>query len=373
MTNHHCRIEQIELYQSRIKLKEPFKISLGVHEYAENIYLIIRTNDGITGYGECSPSKAIHGESMETCFIIGQNIADILLNRDPLNIGECVSAMDTLIYGNTSIKSAFDIALHDIASRHAVLPLYAYLGGKNDKTLITDYTVSIDIPEKMANDAVRIKDEGFQVIKVKLGESEEKDIERMIAIRQAVGSDIPLRIDANQGWDTQSAISILSSLEEWNIQFCEEPIPRWNCTELPFVKQHSPIPIMADESCFDHNDAKRLIKLNACDFFNVKLGKSSGIFKARKIINLAVQSGINMQIGGFLESRLGFTASAHLALTNEQIIFYDFDTPLMFQKDPVIGGVTYAENGIIKVSDVPGLGATLDEKYLKTLDKVVVG
>jgi len=372
MTNHHCRIQQIELYRSKIKLKEPFKISLATHEYAENIYVIIRTFNGITGYGECSPSKVIQGETLDTCFIVGQDIGNLLIGKDPLNIGECISAMDTLIYANTSIKSAFDIALHDIASRHAGLPLYAYLGGRNDKNLITDYTVSIDTPEKMANDAVRIKDEGFPVIKIKLGETEEKDIERIIAIRQAVGSETPLRIDANQGWDIQSAISILSSLTDWNIQFCEEPIPRWNFTELPAIKQHSPIPVMADESCFDHNDAKRLINLNACDYFNIKLGKSSGIFKARKIINLAVQAGIKMQVGGFLESRLGFTASAHFALTSDQIVFYDFDTPLMFVEDPVIGGITYLKNGVIKVPDEPGLGAVVDEKYLETLDRVVV-
>lgn len=373
MTENHCRIQKIEICQSRIKLKEPFKISLETNEYAENIFTVIKTNDGITGYGECSPSKTIQGESMETCLIVGKNIAENLLGKDPLNIGECISAMDNFIYGNTSIKSAFDIALHDIASQSVGLPLYAYLGGRNDKTLITDYTVSIDSPEKMANDAIRIKKSGFPVIKIKLGDEEEKDIERMIAIRRAVGSEIPLRIDANQGWDTQTAISILASLSDWNIQFCEEPIPRWNFTELPSVKQHSPIPIMADESCFDHNDAKRLISLNACDYFNIKLGKSSGIFKARKIINLAAQSGIKMQVGGFLESRLGFTASAHLALTNDQIIFYDFDTPLMFVEDPVSGGIIYLENGVIKVPDEPGLGASVDEKYLETLDRVVVG
>lgn len=373
MTEQHCRIQKIEIYQSKIKLKEPFKISLETNEYAENIFIVIKTNDGFTGYGECSPSKAIQGENVETCIIIGKNIAENLLGRDPLNIGDCISVMDEIIYGNTSIKSAFDIALHDIASNHAGLPLYAYLAGRNDKMLVTDYTVSIDEPEKMANDAFRIKKSGFPIIKIKLGESEDKDIERMIAIRGAVGPDIPLRIDANQGWDTQTAISILSSLSDWNIQFCEEPIPRWNFTELPSVKQHSPIPIMADESCFDHNDAKRLISLNACDFFNIKLGKSSGIFKARKIISLAVQSGIDMQVGGFLESRLAFTASAHLALTNDHIIFYDFDTPLMFVEDPVSGGITYLTNGVIKVPDDPGLGASVKEEYLETLDRIVVG
>ncbi|MFI5220184.1 MAG: mandelate racemase/muconate lactonizing enzyme family protein, partial [Bacteroidia bacterium] len=156
------------------------------------------------------------------------------------------------------------------------------------------------------------------------------------------------------------------------IQFCEEPIPRWNFMELSEVRKRSLIPIMADESCCDHHDAKRLIDIAACDYFNVKLGKSSGIFKAQKIIHLAGQAGIKMQVGGFLESRLGFTASAHLALTSDSIIHYDFDTPLMFTEDPVSGGITYSNKGVVTVPDKPGLGAAIDEKYLQRLPKEII-
>jgi L-alanine-DL-glutamate epimerase-like enolase superfamily enzyme len=365
-------IRQIEIYKSPIKLKEPFVISLGKVEFAENIIVAIRTRNGITGFGECSPFKTINGESIETCFIVGQYLANALLGKNPLNIGECSLLMNKSIYANTSIKSAFDIALYDIASQNAALPLYLFLGGGKKKKLITDYTVSIGEPQKMADDAIKIKENGFQIIKVKLGSSVIKDIERIRLIREAIGFELPVRIDANQGWNTREAIEILTALSSFNIQFCEEPIPRWNFMELPLIKNTSPIPIMADESCCDHHDAKRLIDIGACDHFNVKLGKSSGFFSALKILRLAEQAGITLQVGGFLESRLGFTASAHLALCSDNIIFCDFDTPLMFMEDPVSGGITYDTKGEVTLPEKNGLGAFVEDSYLNRLTRIVI-
>jgi L-alanine-DL-glutamate epimerase-like enolase superfamily enzyme len=224
----------------------------------------------------------------------------------------------------------------------------------------------------MANDAQKIIDNGFQFIKVKLGESKEKDIERIQLIRAKIGMDTPIRIDANQGWNVDDAKEILNELGQYNIQHCEEPIARWNFMEAHKVRKQSPIPIMADESCLDHHDAKRLIDLGACDMFNLKLGKSSGIFKAEKIIALAQQANMTLQFGGFLESRLAFTAAAHLALTSDNIIHFDFDTPLMFIEDPVIGGIKFDNKGVISVPETIGLGATVDESYLKKQTSIVV-
>lgn len=369
------KIEAIEIYQSKIKLKEPFVISLGLLDHAENIIVVIRTDKGITGFGECSPFKTINGESMETGFIVGQYLAKALIGKDPLNTEACALLMDTVIYANSSIKSAFDIALHDIAAQHAELPLHAFLSGNNNgsnKQLITDYTISFGEPHKMASDALKIKQNGFQIIKVKLGGRKDADLERIRLIREAIGNDIPLRIDANQGWSTEEAIETLNALAPYNIQHCEEPIPRWNFMELRTVKKRSLIPIMADESCCDHHDAKRLIDLGSCHYLNVKLGKSSGFTKAMKIVHLAEHSALKMQVGGFLESRLGFTASAHLALTSDSIIHFDFDTPLMFEEDPVTGGITYGTGGLVTVPTAIGLGASIDESYLKKLKKVVI-
>ena len=347
-------------------------ISLGPIHHAENVVVVIRTSAGITGYGECSPFMSINGESMDTCFIVGQYFARLFKGKDPLAISQRIADMDQLIYGNSSIKSAFDMALYDIASQHKGMPLYQFLGGRNDKVITTDYTVSIGEPSKMAADAVKIKEEGYPAIKVKLGRNGKKDVERMQAIRSAVGNEIPLRIDANQGWGVEEAIETLNALKPLDIQHCEEPIARWDFMNLPKVKKASPIPIMADESCGDDHDALRLLQLDACDYFNIKLGKAGGIFKALKIVELAKQYSMHLQVGAFMESRLAMTAFAHFSLCDPLIEHFDFDTALMFNEDPVSGGIRYERNGVIEVPNSPGLGATLSDTWMQKLDKIII-
>jgi L-Ala-D/L-Glu epimerase len=366
-------ITSIEIYKLMVPLKEPFVISLGTIHDVQNVIVIIRTADGSTGVGECSPYMTINGESIDTCFIVGQYFAKILKGRSAFDIEGAIAAMDKTIYGNSSIKSAFDIALYDIAAQHAGQPLYAFLGGAKNKKLETDMTVSIGEPSKMKEDAMRFQKEGFPAIKVKLGEAKHKDIERIRSIREGIGKDHPLRIDANQGWRTaQEAIEVLVALHEFGIEHCEEPIPRWRFMELAHVSKNSPIPIMADESCGDDHDAERLIALKACQMINIKLGKSGGFYKGLKIAQLGQAAGMHMQVGGFMESRLGMTAAAHLALANDAIYHCDFDTPLMFTEDPVIGGISYLPNGVIDVPEVPGLGAVIDEAYLSKSEKVII-
>jgi L-Ala-D/L-Glu epimerase len=194
----------------------------------------------------------------------------------------------------------------------------------------------------------------------------------MKAIRKAVGNEIPLRIDANQGWSVAEAIETLQALGPLNIQHCEEPIPRWAFMHLPEVKKASPIPIMADECCGDEHDAERLIHIGACDSMNIKLGKSGGIFKALKMVRMAEAANIHLQIGAFMESRLAMTAFAHFSLCSPIIEHYDFDTALMFTEDPVTGGISYEKNGVIKVPESIGLGATIDENRLNKMPSVTI-
>lgn len=365
-------IKHIELFKLSIPLIAPFVTSLGADENAENVIVKITTKEGIVGFGECSPYMPINGESQDTCFIVGQYFAKALKGKDALDIGACIALMDKIIYANNSIKSALDIALYDIASQHARLPLYKFIGGENNKTIITDYTVSVGNPEKMAADAVKIKEQGYPAIKVKLGLNGKTDVIRMKSIREAVGNDIPLRIDANQGWEVEEAIETLKALAPFNIQHCEEPIARWNYLQLPRVNKESPIPIMADESCGDEHDAERLIQLKACQYMNIKLGKSGGIFKALKMARMAEAANIHLQVGAMLESRLAMTAFAHYALCSSAIVHFDFDTALMFREDPVTGGIVYKQHGVVKVPETIGLGATIDAARLAAMEQVMI-
>src|SRR6476620_441532 len=176
---HGTTIESIEIYTLFLPLTEPFVISLGLIHDVQNVVVIIRTHDGCAGYGECSPYMTINGESIDTCFIVGQYFAKLLKGKNALDIAGSMEVMDRTIYGNTSIKSAFDIALHDIAAQHSGVPLYQFLGGTKDRILETDMTVSIAGPQKMKEDAIRCQSAGFPAIKVKWGEAKDIDVARI--------------------------------------------------------------------------------------------------------------------------------------------------------------------------------------------------
>ncbi|HVZ56977.1 MAG TPA: dipeptide epimerase [Chitinophagaceae bacterium] len=366
-------ISQIALFRIRIPLTEPFVTSLGRDEFADNIVVRLQTGQGLTGFGECNPYMPINGESAETCWVVGQYLARALAGRDALDLAGCLHQMDRVIYANYSIKSAFDMALHDLASQHAGLPLYRFLGGRKNKPLCTDYTVSLGDPDRMAAEAKKIQDQGYPAIKVKLGESHRGDVERIRAIRRAVGRKIPVRIDANQGWDYATARRTLRDLGEYRIQFCEQPIPRWDVEGLRRLRRRSPIPVMADESCGTAPEAARLIREKACDLINVKLGKSGGLAEAGRIIRLAEKAELPLQIGAFMESRLGMTAFAHLALSSRIIKFCDFDTALMYTEDPVEGGLIYQPGGQLRLPEAPGLGARIRQDWLDRSEKWVSG
>lgn len=365
-------ISSIEIYKLSIPLKQPFVISLGPQYDADNIIVVIHTKEGITGWGECSPYMSINGESMDTCFIVGQYLAKALKGKDATDIEACTKVMDGIITRNENIKSAFDMALYDIAAQQANKPLYRFLGGIKNKVISTDMTVGLGSPEKMAKEALEYQQAGFPSIKVKLGTSTEADVERIKAIRAAIGHEHPLRIDANQGWTVETAIATLQALGAYKIEHCEEPIARWNFMELPQVRTNSPIKIMADESCFDHHDAANLARINAVDYFNIKLGKSGGIFNALKIIETAKANHIKLQVGCFMESRLAITALVHFAYSSDLIVHYDLDTPLLLKEDPVIGGMVFKENGVVEIDESFGIGARIDESYLRKCEKVEI-
>lgn len=361
------KIIKITCYQSPISLKEPFVISLGPLTHANNLFLRVETDTGLVGWGEASPFPTIHGETMGSAYLVAEFLAKQLIGQDPRDPASLTEKMDRAIAANACCKSAFDIACYDLAAQAAGQPLYAYLGGQYHRELYTDYTVSLGPVAAMVKKALWIKDQGFPAVKLKLGAGME-DADRVREISAAIGPEIPLRLDANQGWDTELAIQLLQGMAAYNIQHCEAPIPRRDFLDLPKIRAASPIPIMADEACWDHHDAQRLLDLGAIDRINIKISKSGGLYKALKILRIAERHITPVQIGGFLESRLGFTAAAHLACCSPQVQFYDFDTPLMQSQDPIVGGIQYGDNGKVDLPEgTVGLGAQVDESYLRQL------
>ncbi|MGL6196063.1 MAG: mandelate racemase/muconate lactonizing enzyme family protein [Thermoguttaceae bacterium] len=366
-------IDRIEIYKLDVPFYEPFVISLGTITAANNIAIRIHTKCGLVGTGEASPFVYIVGETQATDFELAKDFAKLLIGRDPLEIENRIKELDSAISANYTIKSAFDMAIYDVASQKAGMPLYKFLGGANNRRIFTDMTVSINTPEYMAKKALQYKNDGFPALKVKLGTTTELDVARIKAIREAVGYDIPLRIDANQGWNAVTAIRTLKALEPYNVEHCEEPVPHWNNADLVRVREQSPISIMADESVFDHHDAFRLASLGACDYFNVKLSKCGGIFNSLKIIAIAESAGIKTQVGCMNETRLALTALTHLVAARNNIVHFDIDSCYQQTLDPVVGGIENVGGGEWRLPETPGLGAKFDPEYLAKMENVVIG
>ena len=364
------KITQTEIFKLTIPM-EPFVIATETSYYTQNVFIRIHTDTGLTGMGECSAFPMLVGETQTTCFEIAKEFARILKGKDPLAIGDCLQSLHDFIAFNSTIKSAFDIALHDIAAKSAGVPLYKFLGGKL-KSIQTDLTIGIGKPEKMAATAVEFVKNGVKTIKIKLGKNHKEDVERVRLIRQAVSPEIKLRVDANQGWNYEEALYALTHIAPFDIQFCEQPMRQWNDPLLPALRKKSPVKIMADESVFNHYDAIRLIEADACDYINIKLAKSGGILEAIKIANEAQKRNIPCMLGGMVESRLALTAKVHLAMSHENIVFYDLDTCLLGHKqDPVVGGARY-NNYFLELPYGPGIDADIDEAFLREMEKITI-
>ncbi len=371
MKNHLIR--KIEIIPTRLLLNEPFVISKGAISHARNTVVKIYIEDGRYGIGECCPYRSIHGETMVGQVAIGKDIAKILIGKNPLETKKHITMMDKLITGNASIKCAFDMALYDLNAKIAELPLYAFLGGTNDKEIYTDNTVSLLEKDKMVEKARKFVDMGFPILKVKLGDRPSKnDVSRIQAIRKEIGMNIPIRIDANQGWNYFEASYALDALQDLNIEHCEEPVPAPNIRDQKRLTKESPIPIMADEAVFDHRDAYRILAENAADLINIKLGKAGGIENAMKIASICEAAGVYCQVGSFSESRLGISALVHFDMVWDHIIYHDLDSPLMMSEDPIIGGLQYSDSWQVTVDDTPGHGADYDPDFLNMFESVQI-
>ncbi len=350
---------------------EPFAIATGTMHYAQNVFIRIHTDSGLTGVGECSAFPYIVGETQESCLLLAVDFAKIIKGKDALKIQERLGEINAAIAGNTTIKSAFDMALYDLSAKYSGLPLYRFLGGEK-RVIETDITIGINTVEHMTASALKYKSNGARMLKVKLGKNAVEDVQRIEKIRQAVGDDIIIRIDANQGWNFEDALYALKAMSDLRIQFCEQPMRTWYDDYLPSLLQQSPVKIMADESCYNHHDARKQIKSGSCDYINIKLVKSGGIAEAIKIHDLAQEEDVPCMIGGMLESRLALSANLHFAYASPNVKFYDLDTCLLGHlEDPVIGGARY-KGYFLDIEDLPGIGADIDEHFLKNCEKWTV-
>ncbi len=188
----------------------------------------------------------------------------------------------------------------------------------------------------------------------------------MRAVREKVGNDVKLRIDANQGWSPNEAVRALKGIDRYNVQFCEQPVPYWDWEGLKTVRNNSPIAIMADESVHTPHDAIEAVRRDAVDMINIKLMKTGGILQAAWVAQIADAADMKCMLGCMSETRIALTAAAHVVCSHRNVQFADLDAFTEHKVDPVIGGMQ-VKDGIIRLPATPGLGLDVDPDWLKTL------
>jgi L-alanine-DL-glutamate epimerase-like enolase superfamily enzyme len=350
------KITDIRIETVKIPLIAPFKTALRTVSQIENIMVTVMTDSALLGYGGAAPTAVITGDTLASITGGIEHIRDNIVGMRLEDAEQVFQRLNSCLIGNSSAKAAVDMAIYDLIAKSLDVPLYHLLGGMAH-TIETDKTVSLDTPERMIAESLDILQKGFRILKIKVGDDPGLDIQRLQSIQDAVGPDVMIRIDANQGWTAKEAVRVGRELEarKLNIELMEQPVPARDFTGMRYVRDNLSMPVIADESVFSPRDALELVTMKAVDGLNIKLMKCGGIYNALKIAVIAEAAEIPCMVGSMMESHVSVGAAAHFAASRSIIKRFDLDAPLFCSSNPAIGGISYQGAGV-QFSDAPGLG-----------------
>jgi len=350
------KITDIQIETVNIPLVTPFKTALRTVTQIENVMVRVKTDSSLIGYGGAAPTAAITGETLASIVGAIEHIRDHLVGMVVEDTELIFQRLNSCLVGNSSAKAAIDMAIYDLLAKAMDVPLYRLFGGKAH-VIETDKTVSIDTPEKMMAESQENIKKGFRILKIKVGGDPELDILRLQAVQDAIGTDVKIRIDANQGWCAKDAVLVGKELEarKLNIEMMEQPVAARDFEGLRYVRDHLSIPVFADESVFSPQDALKLVSMKAVDGINIKLMKCGGIYNALKIAAIAESAGVPCMVGSMMESHLSVSAAAHFAVSHTIVRHFDLDAPLFCSLNPISGGIVY-QGANVHLPETSGLG-----------------
>jgi len=363
------KITAIRFAKLEVPLITPFKTAMRTVQNITDLVVIVETDSGILGYGAAPATPVITGDTHgSVCYAITNVIAPHIIGMDIEDLNGICHKIQGAIVANNSAKAALEIAIYDLWAKRFDAPLYKMLGGGNS-TLSTDVTISVDHIDKMLADANLAIEQGFDILKVKIGTDIENDIARVQSIYQDIAKRATLRLDVNQGWSAKQTVYAMHKLENMGVELelIEQPVKSNDIQGLRYISERITTPIMADESAFSPLQVIELIRTGAADIINIKLMKCAGISQGIKIADLAQLHDIPCMIGCMLEGSISVAAAAHLAAAKaSSISLIDLDGPALGQYDPVVGGVDFNLSNIQL-----GQGAGLGIEKINNLQELV--
>lgn len=352
------KVEGYKVKRLRVPLVTPFKTALRQVDHIDTIALMITTDSGHVGFGEAPATEKITGDTLKSITAaLHHQIMPAIMGMSINDIEDICAAIKSVAGDCGSARAAAEMAVFDLLGQGSSEPLYKLLGGDR-AMLTTDVTISVDTPDKMIKDCMLAISQGYQTLKVKIGNDLTLDMKRVQEIAKAVPADIAIRLDVNQGWTHIETLTAIEALDAAGIslELIEQPVAADDYEGMRAICQQSHIPIMADESAFSPDDVRRLLDMRAADIINIKLMKSGGITGALQIADIAEDYGIPCMMGCMLESSISVIAAAHVAVARRAAIpFIDLDGPSLCSAMAVDASALFA-GPEIDLGDRSGLG-----------------
>jgi len=349
------KIVGVETWPVQMPLSEPYAVAYETVSGTTNVFLRLLTDGGLTGVGCAAPDLPVTGEDAPGVTVaIRDIVAPALRGQDPFRWLHLLERLREPLLAHPSAKAAVDMALFDLLGKRANLPVCTLLGGYREG-IATSVTVGI-LPE--AETVALARDyaaRGFRAVKLKGGTDVASDIARVLRVREALGPEIELRFDANQGYTVDDALRFVRGTETAGIEILEQPTPRREPDLLGRVTRQTALPVMADESLMTLVDAFRLARGELADMVNVKLMKVGGIGEAISINAVARSAGLEVMVGCMDEAALAIAAGLHFALSRPNVVYADLDGHLDLVGDPSAGAVILRD-GVLYPTGRPGLG-----------------
>jgi L-alanine-DL-glutamate epimerase-like enolase superfamily enzyme len=331
---------QVKVRPYEMKMIKPFGLSRSTRTVSRTVLIELNGE----GYGEAGFSS-YYGETQDTVVAFLKKVCDGLHEDDLLFPEATMERISASYPKNGAAKAAIDMAILDIAAKRLGVPLYQYLGLRRPDDKRTSFTIGIASDEEMLEKVEEAA--AYPVLKIKLGRDPEQDIRVMKAVRKT--TDKTIRVDANGGWNLDTAVRCIKVLADLGVEYVEQPLERGSLEALAKLKAMSPLPIFVDEDVMVSSDIPRLA--GKCDGINIKLIKCGGILHAREMVAVARAFGLQTMLGCMVETSVGITAGAHIA---SLIDYLDLDGNLLIANDPFEG--VKVEDGYLRVPDRPGLG-----------------
>ena len=330
----------------------------------------IKTDTGLVGVGEAQADIGFFGETLEE---VGSSVEDYLgpqlVGKDPFEREYLLGLID--YRGNSCGRAGLDMALHDLIGKALGVPVGVLIGGLHKGRVAVAIEIAGGPPDEMARECLAFMEKGVRAFKPKIGADPDKDADRLRAIREAVGPDVSLRADANQGYNPKEAIHLCRLAERAGVglELLEQPVPAWDLDGMAFVRRAVDTPIEADESCYSVHDAMQIVRHEAADVLNIKLGKAGGLYGAKKIAAIAEAAGLRCVLGTAFGLGLEMAAKLQLASSTMSVIdaveFTELGLHPNLLSSPHDKLLSLpVTDGTLPVPDGPGLGVLLDEEVL---------